>query len=57
LARVALLDAGPKANARRLLEQSLHTWQDVQSRAFLDRQDADQPLQVQALLSSLPPTQ
>jgi hypothetical protein len=40
-----------------LLEESLRTWQDIQIRGSGDRQDADQPLEVQALPSALPHTQ
>jgi len=54
LARVALLGGTDStSNARRLLEESLRTWQDVQSRASGDFEDADQPLRVQGLLASL----
>jgi non-specific serine/threonine protein kinase/serine/threonine-protein kinase len=57
LARVALLRKNPTEHVRRLLVESLRTWQDVQARASGDRQDADQPHEVQALLSTLPHSQ
>jgi len=54
LARVALL-AGTDSltDARGLLEESIRTWQDVQSRASGDLENADQPMRLQGLLASL----
>ena len=53
LARVASLGGQDSmTSARRFLEESLRTWQDVQSRASGDLEDAHQPLRLQGLLAS-----
>jgi non-specific serine/threonine protein kinase/serine/threonine-protein kinase len=55
LGRVALASSSkPTAAVRQLLEESLHTWQEVQARASEDRQDADQASRVQGVLAALP---
>jgi tetratricopeptide (TPR) repeat protein len=51
LARVALLGREKRnLEARRLLEQSLRTWREVQSRASGDHENDDEPLRVQTPL-------